>query len=118
MGTTGGSITRANAQRLSSVNHILEVKKKTDVVKIMGGYSEDEDQDRRYQVFATDGNMKLWTRLDELSQHDLSNLNAYCQMVGVKADGSRDLGAKRLLDPVNLIDYMLVIFYGGNLDAP
>ena len=93
-------------------------KKDFDVVKIMGGYSEDADQDRRYQVFATDGNMKLWIRLDQLSQRDLSDLNAYCQMIGVKPDGSRDPESKRLLDPVNLIDYMLVIFYGGNLDAP
>ena len=93
-------------------------KKDFDVVKIMGGYSEDADQDRRYQVFATDGNMKLWTRLDQLSQRDLSNLNDYCQIIGVKPDGSRDPEFKRLLDPVNLIDYMLVIFYGGNLDAP
>ena len=93
-------------------------KEDFDVVKIMGGYSEDEDQDRRYQVFATDGNMKLWTRLDKLSQHDLSDFNNYCQMIGVKPDGSRDPESNRLLDPVNLIDYMLVIFYGGNLDAP
>ena len=49
---------------------------------------------------------------------DLSDLNAYCQMIGVKPDGSRDPNSRRLLDPVNLIDYMLVIFYGGNLDAP
>ena len=89
-----------------------------DVVKIMGGYSEDEDQDRRYQVFATDGNMKIWTHLDELSQDDLSDLETYCQMIGVKPDGSRGPDSNRLLDPVNLVDYMLIIFYGGNLDAP
>ena len=86
-------------------------------MKIMGGYSEGEDQDRRYQVFATDGNMKIWTRLDELSKGDLSNLDTYCQMIGVKPDSSRDPNSNRLLDPVNLVDYMLIIFYGDNLDA-
>ena len=87
-----------------------------DIVKIQGGYSEGAR--RTYQVFPTDGKMDLWSRLDALSQRDLSDLNAYCQMIGVKPDGSRDPNSRRLLDPVNLIDYMLVIFYGGNLDAP
>ena len=91
-------------------------KENFDVVKIMGGYSEGSR--RTYQVFPTDGNMDLWARLDELSQRDLSDLNTYCQMIGVKPNGSRDPKSKRLLNPVNLIDYMLVIFYGGNLDAP
>jgi len=91
-------------------------KEDFDVVKIQGGYSEGAR--RAYQVFPTDGNMDLWSRLDELSQRDLSGLEAYCQMIGVKTDGSPDLKSPRLLDPINLIDYMLVIFYGGNLDAP
>ena len=88
-----------------------------DVVKIMGGYSEDKDQKRSYQVAATDGNMKLWKRLNQLSQRDLSNLDNYRQLIGVKADGSPDPAIKRLIDPVNLIDYMLIIFYTGNLDT-
>ncbi len=91
-------------------------KEDYDIVKIQGGYSEGAR--RTYQVFPTDGKMDLWSRLDALSQRDLSDLNAYCQMIGVKPDGSRDPNSRRLLDPVNLIDYMLVIFYGGNLDAP
>ena len=93
-------------------------KEDFDVVKIMGGYSEDADQDRRYQVFATDGDMNLWTRLDQISQNDLSDLKTYSQMIGVKLDGRPDPESRPLLDPINLIDYMLVIFYGGNLDAP
>ena len=91
-------------------------KEDYDIVKIQGGYSEGSR--RTYQVFPTDGKMDLWSRLDALSQRDLSDLNTYCQMIGVKPDGSRDPKSRRLLDPVNLIDYMLVIFYGGNLDAP
>jgi len=92
-------------------------KSQFDVVKIMGGYSEDNDQERHYQVSATDGDMQLWRRLNRLSQRDLSDLNNYRELIGVKPDGSRDPQMKRLIDPVNLIDYMLVIFYTGNLDT-
>jgi len=92
-------------------------KRNFDVVKIMGGYSEG-DADRRYQVFATDGSMDRWEQLDKLTQRDLSRLENYCEVIGVQADGSPDPDGRRLLDPVNLADYMLTIFYGGNLDAP
>jgi hypothetical protein len=92
-------------------------KRDFDVVKIMGGYSEDEDQVRRYQVAATDGNTILWERLNRLSQQDMSNLDNYCALLGLNPDGSRDQNTRRLVDPVNLIDYMLVLAYGGNLDS-
>jgi hypothetical protein len=37
---------------------------------------------------------------------------------GNNPDGTRNPAYEVLLDVDNLIDYMLVIFYGGNLDAP
>ena len=37
---------------------------------------------------------------------------------GCRPDGTRDPSLERLLDVDNLIDYMLIIFCGGNLDAP
>ena len=92
-------------------------KKDFDVVKIMGGYSEDEDQDRRHQVFATDGNTILWEQLDRLSKQNMSDLDNYCLLLGVKRDGKPNPKLRRLIDPVNLIDYMLTIFYAGNLDS-
>ena len=92
-------------------------KEDFDVVKIMGGYSEDEDQERRYQVFATDGNTILWEQLDRLSKQDMSDLDNYRLLLGAKLDGSPDPKLRRLIDPVNLIDYMLTLFYAGNLDS-
>ena len=88
-----------------------------DVVKIKGGYSEDEDQKRGYQVFATDGTMILWEQLNRLSQRDMSELNNYRELLALKPDGTPDPKSRRLIDPVNLIDYMLVLFYTGNLDS-
>ena len=92
-------------------------KENFDVVKIMGGFSEGE-KGRTYQVFATDGNMKAWEELDTLSQTDVSNLENYCRIIGLRKDGTTDPDGRRLLDPVNLIDYMLSIFHSGNFDAP
>ena len=92
-------------------------KKNFDVVKIMGGYSEDHDQQRHYQVGATDGNRILWEKLDRLSQRDLADPRHYAQLLGLNSNGEPDPKLKRLVDPVNLIDYMLVLFYTGNLDS-
>ena len=92
-------------------------KKDFDVVKIMGGYSEDHDQQRHYQVGATDGNKILWEKLDRLSQLDLSDPRHYAELLGLNSSGEPDPKRRRLIDPVNLIDYMLVLFYTGNLDS-
>ncbi|MBI2924281.1 MAG: CotH kinase family protein [Verrucomicrobia bacterium] len=69
-------------------------------------------------VAATDGNLEAWTRLITAAKADLSSNAAYFKLLGRRPDGSPDPSLEVLLDPVNLIDYMLVIFYGGNLDAP
>ena len=92
-------------------------KEDYDVVKVKGGYSEG-DEDRRYQVFPTDGDFADWEKLNELSLRDLSQNDNYRALIGVRPDGRRDKGRERLLDPVNLVDYMLVVFWAGNLDAP
>jgi len=43
---------------------------------------------------------------------------AYFKLEGRNADGTPNPAYENLLDVDNLIDYMLVILYGGNLDAP
>jgi hypothetical protein len=48
---------------------------------------------------------------------DPSN-DIYYKMQGLNPDGTRNPNYPILLDMDNLIDYMLVILYGGNLDAP
>ncbi len=69
-------------------------------------------------IAATDGSMDSWNRLHELAKADLSDNAAYFRLLGCKPDGSPDPDSEVLLDPTNLIDYLLVIWYGGNLDAP
>ena len=42
----------------------------------------------------------------------------FMQMQGLNPDGTRNLAYPVLLDTKNLIDYMSVILYSGNLNAP
>ncbi len=72
-----------------------------------------------YSIYATDGNMDAWTQLwNGMYNVDLTNNANYFKLMGLNVDGTRNPAYPVLLDVDNLIDYMLVIFYGGNLDAP
>jgi hypothetical protein len=87
-----------------------------------GGEKEDYDTIKveagPYAIFATDGTMDAWTRLYNLAKQDLSQAANYERLLGNNADGTRNPAYEELVDLDNLIDYLLVIFYGGNLDAP
>lgn len=96
-------------------------------VSYFGGSKEDYDVVKTggiggggggFSVAATDGTMDAWNRLHALARADLSDNAAYFRLLGRKPDGSPDPDGEVLLDPTNLIDYLLVIWYGGNLDAP
>ncbi len=69
-------------------------------------------------IMATDGNLDAWRTLWERSQAGLSANADYQALLGRNADGTPNPDYEVLLDPDNLIDYMLLILYGGNLDAP
>ncbi|HTH47914.1 MAG TPA: lamin tail domain-containing protein [Candidatus Limnocylindria bacterium] len=87
-----------------------------------GGRKEDYDvikvEAGPYTINATDGNMDAWTRLYTAAKAGLTNNAAYFKLEGRNADGTPNSAYENLLDIDNLIDYMLVILYGGNLDAP
>ncbi len=80
-----------------------------DVVKVEAG---------PYTINATDGNLDAWTRLYQLGLAGFASDAAYQFVQGNNPDGTRNPAYENLVDVPNLIDYMLVIFYGGNLDAP
>jgi hypothetical protein len=71
-----------------------------------------------YTINATDGNLDAWQDLYDKATAGLSTDVAYWNVQGRNSDGSRNPGIPNLIDIENLIDYMLVIFYGGNKDAP
>ena len=82
-----------------------------DVVKVEAG---------PYALNATDGTMVAWTQLYNLCRAiTATNANdTYWRVQGLNPDGSVNPAYPDLLEIDNLIDYMLVIVYGGNLDAP
>lgn len=90
----------------------------------LGGNSEDYDVVKvnsdqfPYYDEVTDGLIDTWSALwTKCATGFVTNAN-YFALLGEKADGSPDPNGKVWVDVDNLIDYMLVIFYTGNFDAP
>ena len=88
-----------------------------------GGDTEDYDvikvdPQSGYTILATDGNTDAWFRLWQAATNGFPTLADFERIQGNNPDGTRNPAYENLLDMVNLADYMLLIFYGGNLDAP
>ena len=83
-----------------------------DVIKRSGNYVGFG------HVVATDGNLDAWRRLWDASHVGFEDNRAYYRVQGLNPDGSRNDEYPVLLDVENLIDYMLIIFYGGDADSP
>ncbi len=69
-------------------------------------------------MMATDGNLDAWKRLYDGASPGLRDNAAYFALQGRNPDGTIAPGREVLLDVDNLIDYMLVNVYTGNLDGP
>lgn len=95
-----------------------------------GGDSDDYDTikvdpDLDYNIEATDGNMNAWAAFWQLADTGLSASNSeatnnatYQRMMGRNANGTPNPAFPVYLDPTNMIDEMLIVYWGGNLDAP
>lgn len=71
-----------------------------------------------YEIEATDGTTDAWESVWNMCQAGFaSNLN-YFKLTGCSLTGEADTSLNVWVDIDNLIDYMLVIFYAGNFDAP
>jgi hypothetical protein len=84
-----------------------------DVIKIDIG-----DNFNLYTVEATDGNLDSWNQVWEKTQSGFASNASYFDLEGKNADGTANPVLKKLVDIDNLIDYMHIIFYTGNFDAP
>ncbi|MFB6318162.1 CotH kinase family protein [Saccharicrinis sp. FJH54] len=90
----------------------------------LGGDKEDYDVIKvdtkpwPYYCEATDGNMDAWNELWDLCRAGFSQNAAYFSVQGMDETGTPDAGLINYVDVDNLINYMLVIFYTGNFDAP
>lgn len=89
-----------------------------------GGDSQDYDTVKTErnndltQVEATDGDLTVWNSIWQLCQTGFTSDEAYYRLEGKDQSGSRDATLPVLVDIDNLIDYMLIIFYTSNFDAP
>ena len=87
----------------------------------LGGNEEDYDTIKQldgYLSGATDGNNAAWYRLWESATNGYASDASYFKAQGRNANGTINTNYENLIDVPNMIDYMLVILYGGNLDAP
>ena len=80
-----------------------------DVVKVEAG---------PYTINATDGNLTAWNAFWTLAGAGFETDAKYYAVQGKNPDGTRNPALPVYLDQDNLIDYMIIILYGGNLDAP
>jgi len=71
-----------------------------------------------YTLMATDGTLDAWYRLWAAAKAGFGTDEAYYRVQGMNPDGTPNPAYEVLLDVDNLIDYMTIVFYGGNLDAP
>jgi hypothetical protein len=86
-----------------------------------GGTDDDYDVIKKADtggIEATDGNLETWQAVWDLCLLGFTENINYYKLQGLDATGKRDPSLKVMVDIDNLINYMNVIFYTGNFDAP
>jgi hypothetical protein len=88
-----------------------------------GGEDSDYDvikvsTDAGYTIEATSGVLDTWRSIYDMCKIGFVSNSDYYNLQGKDAEGNRIPGAPVLVNIDNLIDYMLIIFYGGNFDSP
>jgi hypothetical protein len=81
----------------------------------LDGKSEDFDVIKDYGE-VIDGNDTAWKNLIRLANAGVEETEDYLNIQGKKPDGTINPEIESLVDVENLIDYMLINFYGGNTD--
>jgi hypothetical protein len=90
----------------------------------LGGERDDYDTVKSagssggYTIEATDGTLDMWRKLWDLAKLGFSSHVNYFRAQGLDPDGTRNPDYPVLLDIDNLIDYMMVVFFDGDRDAP
>ena len=89
-----------------------------------GGHKEDYDviksgaAETGYLLEAADGTLDLTYQLHSKMIAGFESDAAYFDILGRNPDGTINPNGQKLVDPENLIDYMLNIFYSGDKDGP
>jgi hypothetical protein len=89
-----------------------------------GGNDDDYDvikvnvENFSYSIEATDGVLDSWLKLWNMCTFGFASDADYFKIEGKDPEGKPVKGSEVLVDIDNLIDYLIVIFYTGNFDAP
>ncbi len=70
------------------------------------------------EISATDGSLDAWRSLWTMAKAGFEDNRDYYRACGLNPDGTPNPALPELLDPGNLIDYMLCTYYAGDLDGP
>ncbi|MBN1481594.1 T9SS C-terminal target domain-containing protein [candidate division KSB1 bacterium] len=81
----------------------------------LGGDALDYDVIKDY-TSVVDGTIAAWNDMMTLARRDLSTAENYQRIQGNNPDGSANSNYEAYVDIVNLVDYMILNFYGGNTD--
>ena len=90
----------------------------------LGGKSENYDTVKatgpngNYTIEATDGTLDAWRALWDLANLGFKNHAIYSKALGLNPNGTRNPSYPVLLDVDNIIDYMIMVFFDGDRDAP
>ncbi|MFC1633767.1 FN3 associated domain-containing protein [Planctomycetota bacterium] len=85
-------------------------KEEYDVIK--------NDSSGSRALHATDGTIDAYRRLYDVAVAGFASDGAYFGVQGFRREGMPDPTGDRLLDPENLMDYMICTYYTGDPDAP
>lgn len=88
-----------------------------------GGNNEEYDvvkvnTETGYLVEVTDGTIDSWQKLFNMCQKGFASNADYFKIEGKDENGKPAKGGEIMVDLDNLIDFMSIIFYTGNFDAP
>lgn len=76
------------------------------------------DPQEGYLMTVTDGNDLAWTELWRAATNGFSSNAAYFAVQGRDPDGTPNPARTNLLEVINLVDYLLTIFWIGDQDGP
>ncbi|NIS53452.1 MAG: hypothetical protein GWN67_28870, partial [Phycisphaerae bacterium] len=129
-GLTGQAYTRSRYYHLYINGHywgLFQTQERAEAAhaaSYLGGDRDDWDcvkatgPNASYTIEATDGTLDAWQDLWDLTNLGFASHENYYRAQGLKTDGTRDPCYPVLLDVDNLIDYMMMVFYDGDRDAP
>ncbi|NDP20500.1 MAG: T9SS type A sorting domain-containing protein [Paludibacter sp.] len=80
-----------------------------------GGSESNYDVIKDY-IEVVDGNLSAWNEMIAAVQAGVENNADYYRLLGKNPDGTDNLAYPVYLEPVNLIDYIILNFYGANQD--